>query len=168
MQKIKAFLLVRDPSFIFYIHYPDLPFEKNIEIPEGNLEVCLAVPTSEVDKTEPGKESSEPIIDFGQFLIESAEEGLDEFSDLLVECPILVILEQEIESEIISKYKTWNNYIDKMNEQVECKEVVRKIDFETVEHDKPMPEFPKYCNGIVKVDTSKSIIYNQQIQGGVQ
>ena len=25
-----------------------------------------------------------------------------------------------------------------------------------------------YCNGIVKVDTSKSIIYNQQIQGGVQ
>jgi hypothetical protein len=141
MQKIKAFLLIRDSSFFFNIHYPDLPFTKKIKIPEGNLEVCLVAPTSNDFKSK----SEKRLIDLGQLMIEKAEKGLNGESDLLVVCPVLVILEQEVQDEIISDYKAWRNYISKLVEKEEGEKAAQQP------HDERGKTFPKYHMEMFKV-----------------
>lgn len=126
MAKIKASLLVSDPSFFFNIYYPDLPFYTEIKSPEGKLTACLIVSTP--DSFSPEKETA--IHNGGDFLlknfIEQVKTGKVEKPVFGIECPILVTLEQKIDSKIINDYKAHKDYIDKIIGQAESEGVVQK------------------------------------------
>jgi hypothetical protein len=148
MPKIKAFLLVHDPSFVFYIHYPDVPFRKNVEGLEGNIGFSLIVPISDDFESE---EKLCGFIDLARFWIHEAEKGMVGESDLEVECPLLVTLEQEIASEIADQYRAYNEYIGKAGERVGSKSGVEQIDMKPVTLNDKLPPLPAYHDEMFKV-----------------
>ena len=151
MAKIKASLLVSDPSFFFNIYYPDLPFYTEIKSPEGKLTACLIVSTP--DSFSPEKETA--IHNGGDFLlknfIEQVKTGKVEKPVFGIECPILVTLEQKIDSKIINDYKAHFDYIDKIIGQAESEGVVQKNGLKKDECGERLPNLPIHHNEMFDV-----------------
>ncbi len=136
MAKIKAFLLISDPSFSFYIHYPNQPFDKKIKTQDGDIGFSLLVPTSDNYESEVKKLGT---IDIGRYWIERAETGATEECDLIVECALLVTLEQEIDSQLIDEYRAYNDHIHRIEKRGESKGTVQESAIEKGESgDRPI------------------------------
>ena len=144
MVKIKASLLVSDPSFFFNIYYPDLPFYTEIKSPEGKLTACLIVPTSVSSGPEKGSVTHNGYDFIIKGFIEQIKLGKIEKPVLGIECIILVTLEQKIDSKIINDYKAHKDYIDKIIGQAESEGVVQKNGLKKNECGDRIPKLPTH------------------------
>ena len=146
MAKIKASLLVSDPSFFINIYYPDLPFHTEIKTPEGNLTAGLILPPSVSSNPEKGLVAHNGCNFIVKDFIEQIELGKIEQPVLGSECLILVTLEQKIDRKIINDYKAHKDYIDKIIGQEETEGVVQKNGLKKDECGERLPYLPTHHN----------------------